>query len=72
MSKKDGKLHVVLQRKKHYILVPMNRAMALQAYLRSQSIVSWPPVIYDTITDSIELDSRSNFKTVQALLDQWS
>jgi hypothetical protein len=72
MSKKAGKLRVVLWGKKHYIEVPSLRSGDLHTYLRSRHITSWPPQTHTNDTDSIELGSGLDIKAVQALLNQWS
>jgi hypothetical protein len=64
-------LNVQTDGKRSFISVPAGRAQALHEYLRSNRVHSAPPEPAFTGYDSIQLDSDTDVRGVQALLNAW-
>jgi hypothetical protein len=72
MTQKKGKsLNVEMDGKRHYIIVPANRAQDLHNYLRSNKVLSAPPEPAFTGFDNINLANDMDVGDVQALLNTW-
>lgn len=69
---KKRRLRVSSANGRHFVQVPSNDANRLLVFLRSNGLPASPPGPCDMESETIDLGSRVDVKSIQALLNKWA